>query len=70
MIEPNRQSDERLLKILALRKMGLPNARIAQQTGVSRSDVSGRVRAIMQEDIRLSGEPKATVSREYRGGWE
>lgn len=62
---PTRKDDERLLLILALRKRGVPSAKVAEAAGMSRANVDNAVSRVRLADLAESGEPESVVRRGY-----
>jgi DNA-binding IscR family transcriptional regulator len=62
---PTRQDDERLLLILALRKRGVPSAKVAEAAGVSRANIDNILSRIRLADLAESGEAASVVRRGY-----
>jgi hypothetical protein len=62
---PSRADDERLLLILALRKRGVPSAKVAEAAGVSRANIDNAVSRVRLADLAESGEQSDVVRRGY-----
>ena len=66
---PSRADDERLLAMLAARRRGVPDLRIAARMGTTPGAVRAQRHKVMTDDVRLSGEPEAIVRAAYQLGW-
>lgn len=60
-----RQSDERLLKMLGLRTDGISPAKIGRIIGMSAQFVSTATLRARRDDEKQSGEPARSVARGY-----
>ena len=61
----SRNSDERILRAISLRREGVPCAVIAERLGMGRAGVLRDSKKVMDADIAESGEPEDVVRRAY-----
>lgn len=65
IISVPRERDDQVLRWLAMRHRGMSIAAVAKAEGVGAANVERATNCVVADDIKLSGEPEATVRRDY-----